>query len=42
VARGAQAYQQAQQVNPLQVQQAQAELQRIQGLMPEEIKRAQA
>jgi len=42
VARGAQAYQQAQQVNPLQVQQAQADLQRIQGLMPEEIKRAQA
>ena len=42
VARGAQAYQQAQQVNPLQVQQAQAELQRIQGLMPEEIKRATA
>lgn len=42
VARGAQAYQQAQQINPLQVQQAQAELQRIQGLMPEEIKRATA
>lgn len=42
VARGAQAYQQAQQINPLQVQQAQAELQRIQSLMPEEIKRATA
>ena len=42
VARGAQTYQQAQQVNPLQVQQAQAELQRIQGLMPQEIKRAEA
>jgi len=42
VARGAQAYQQALQVNPLEVQKAQTELQRLQGLMPEELKRATA
>ena len=41
VARGAQAYQQAQQVNPLQVQQAQTELQRIQALTPLEIERSE-
>jgi hypothetical protein len=41
VARGAQAYQQAQQVNPLEVQKAQTELQRIQALTPLEIERGE-
>jgi len=41
VARGAQAYQQAQQINPLAVQQAQTELQRIQALTPLEIERGE-
>jgi len=42
VARGAQAYQQAQQINPLELQRAQTELQRIQALTPLEIERAGA
>ena len=40
LARGAQAYQQAQQINPLEVQRANAELQRLNKLMPEEVRRA--
>lgn len=42
LARGVQAYQQTQQLNPLQLQQAQTELMRLQAIAPEEIKRAQA
>jgi len=42
LARGAQEYQQAQQLNPLQVQRAAAELSRLQQLTPEEYRRAQA
>jgi hypothetical protein len=42
VARGAQAYQQAQQVNPIELQRAQTELQRLQALTPLEIERAGA
>lgn len=42
LARGAQAYQQAQQTNPLEVQKAKAELQRLNQLMPEEYRRAVA
>jgi hypothetical protein len=40
LARGAQAYQQAQQTNPLEVQRANLELQRLGKLMPEEVRRA--
>ena len=40
VARNAQAYQQSLQVNPLEVQKAQTELQRLQALTPLEIERA--
>lgn len=42
VARGAQAYQQAQQINPIELQSAQQQLSRLQQLTPEEVKRAQA
>ena len=42
MARGVQAYQQAQQINPLEVQRAQAELSRLQQLTPEEVRKAQA
>ena len=42
LARGAQEYQQAQQLNPLAVQRAGAELSRLQQLTPEELRRAQA
>jgi hypothetical protein len=42
VARGAQAYQQAQQINPVELQRAQTELSRLQQLTPEEVRRAQA
>ena len=42
MARGVQAYQQAQQINPLEIQRAQAELSRLQQLTPEEVKKAQA
>lgn len=41
-ARGAQEYSQALQLNPLQLEKAQAELQRLQQLMPEEIAKAKA
>jgi hypothetical protein len=42
LARGVQAYQQAQELNPLAVQTAQQQLYRLQQLTPEEIKRAKA
>jgi hypothetical protein len=42
IARGAQAYQQAQQVNPLQVQAAQLELQKQQGMLQPSIRQAEA
>lgn len=42
LARGVQAYQQAQELNPLAVQRAQQELYRLQQLTPEEIKKARA
>jgi hypothetical protein len=42
LARGAQEYQQAQQLNPLAVQRSAAELSRLQQLTPEELRRAQA
>ena len=42
IARGAQQYQQAQQINPIELQKAQTELQRIQALTPLEIERAGA
>ena len=42
VARGAQQYQQAQQINPIELQKAQTELQRIQALTPLEIEKAGA
>ena len=42
LARSGQAYQQAQQINPLEVQRANAELQRLRQLMPEEYRRATA
>ena len=42
LAGGVQAYQQAQQINPLIVQKSAAELQRLRQLMPEEYRRAQA
>ena len=42
LARGVQAYQQAQQLNPLQVQTAQQQLLRLQQLTPEEISKAQS
>jgi hypothetical protein len=42
LAGGVQAYQQAQQINPLTVQKSAAELQRLRQLMPEEYRRAQA
>jgi hypothetical protein len=42
LARGAQEYQQAQKLNPLAVQRSAAELSRLQQLMPEEYRRAQA
>lgn len=41
-ARGAQEYSQALQLNPLQIEKAQAELSRLQQLMPEEIAKARA
>jgi hypothetical protein len=42
IANSAQAYQQAQQLNPLNVQRASAELSRLQQLTPEEVRRATA
>jgi len=42
LAGGVQAYQQAQQINPLQVQRAAAELSRLQQLTPEELSRARS
>ena len=42
LARGAQAYQQAEQANPLELQRSATELQRLQQLMPEEVRRATA
>ena len=42
IARGAQAYQQAQQINPVELQTAQQQLSRLQQLTPEEVARAQA
>jgi len=42
IARGAQAYQQAQQINPIELQTAQQQLSRLQQLTPEEVARAQA
>jgi hypothetical protein len=42
IARGAQQYQQAQQINPIELQKAQTELQRIQALTPLEIEKAGA
>jgi hypothetical protein len=42
LARSGQAYQQAQQINPLEVQKSTAELQRLRQLMPEEYRKAQA
>ena len=42
IARGAQAYQQAQQINPVELQTAQQQLLRLQQLTPEEVARAQA
>jgi hypothetical protein len=41
IARGAQAYQQAQQINPVELQTAQQQLSRLQQLTPEEVARAQ-
>lgn len=41
LARGMQAYQQAQQINPVELQTAQQQLSRLQQLTPEEVKRAQ-
>jgi hypothetical protein len=40
ITRGAQAYKQAQEINPLEVQRAASELNRLQQLMPEEVRRA--
>jgi hypothetical protein len=42
IARGAQAYQQAQKINPVELQTAQQQLSRLQQLTPEEVARAQA
>lgn len=42
LARGAQAYKQAEEINPLEVQRSTTELQRLQQLMPEEVRRAKA
>jgi len=42
LARGAQAYQQAQQINPIELQTAQQQLSRLQQLTPEEVTRAKA
>jgi hypothetical protein len=42
IARGAQAYQQAQQINPLQLQSAQVELQKQQGMLQPSIRSAEA
>ena len=42
LARGAQAYKQAEQANPLELQRSATELQRLQQLMPEEVRRATA
>jgi hypothetical protein len=42
VARGAQQYQQAQQINPVELQTAQQQLSRLQQLTPEEVAKAQA
>lgn len=42
MARGIQAYQQTQQLNPIELQTAQQQLSRLQQLTPEEVKRAQA
>jgi hypothetical protein len=42
MARGFQAYQQAQQINPLEVQRAQMELSRLQQLTPEQVRQARA
>lgn len=42
LARGVQAYQQAQQMNPVELQTAQQQLSRLQQLTPEEVRRAQA
>jgi hypothetical protein len=42
IARGAQAYKQAQEINPLEVQRSATELQRLQQLLPEEVRRAKA
>ena len=42
LARSGQAYQQSQQINPLEVQKARTELSRLQQLMPEELIKAQA
>jgi hypothetical protein len=42
IARGAQAYQQAGQINPVELQTAQQQLSRLQQLTPEEVARAQA
>lgn len=42
VARGAQAYQQAQQINPVELQTAQQQLSRLQQLTPEEVTKARA
>ena len=42
LARGAQAYKQAEQANPLEIQRSATELQRLQQLMPEEVRRATA
>ena len=42
VARGAQAYQQSQQLNPIELQTAQQQLSRLQQLTPEEVARAKA
>ena len=42
LARSGQAFQQSQQINPLEVQKARTELSRLQQLMPEELARAQA
>ena len=42
IARGAQAYKQAQEINPLEVQRSATELQKLQQLMPEDLRRAKA
>jgi hypothetical protein len=42
IARGTQAYKQAQEINPLEVQRSATELRRLQQLMPEEVRRAKA